>query len=168
MKRRRTLVISLLLVAALCLGIGYAALSDTLDINGSAIVDQSAAEDAFDEDIYFSAAVANETGNTAEVTADNDKATFSAKTLKTKGDKVTFTFTIQNDCDLAALVTPAFPAADGNTNPTYFKISSDWAGQAKTIAAGQSATYTVTVELLATPTETIEGSFHIEFTATAG
>lgn len=169
MKRRRTLVISLLLVAALCLGIGYAALSDTLDIEGSATVNQSAAEDAFDEDIYFSAAVANETGNTADVDdADNDKASFSANTLKTKGDKVTFTFTIQNDCDLAAQVTPALASEGGNTNATYFSISSDWAGQPKTIAAGQSATYTVTVELIATPTETIEGSFHIVLTATAG
>ena len=168
MKRRRTLVISLLLVAALCLGIGYAALSDTLDINGSADVNQSAAEEAFNEDIYFSAAVANQTGNTATLDpTDNDMASFAANTLKTKGDQVTFTFTIKNDGDLDALVTPSF-ASDGNTNPTYFKISSDWAGQARTIKAGQSDTYTVTVELLATPTETIHGSFHIALTATAG
>ena len=36
MKKRRTLIISLLLVAALCLGIGYAAFSSTMTMNGEA------------------------------------------------------------------------------------------------------------------------------------
>ena len=168
MKKRRTLIISLLLVAALALGIGYAALTDVLEINGSADVYQAAAEEAFNEDVYFSAAVANEDGNVASVDAnDNDMASFTAKTLKGKGDKVTFTFTIKNDGDVAALVTPTF-ASDGNTNPEYFAVSSDWAGQPRTLAAGASDTYTVTVELLKTPTEAIHGSFHIELTAVAG
>ena len=75
MKRRRTLITSLLLVAALALGIGYAALTDVLDINGTAKVEESAAEDAFNADVYFSAAVANQAGNAASVDADdNDKA----------------------------------------------------------------------------------------------
>ena len=169
MKRRRTLITSLLLVAALVLGIGYAALTDVLDINGSATINQSAAEDAFDMDVYFSAAVANEDGNTASVNSnDNDKASFTVNTLKGKGDKATFTFTIKNDGDVDAVVTPVFAAADGNNNPEYFAVSSDWAGQAKTIAAGGSETYEITIELLKTPTETIHGAFHIELTAVAG
>ena len=169
MKRRRTLITSLLLVAALVLGIGYAALTDVLDINGTADVNQSAAEDAFDMDVYFDKAEANEDGNTASVnTNDNDKASFTVNTLKGKGDKATFTFTIKNDGDGDAVVTPVFAAADGNTNPTYFAISSDWAGQAKTIPAGGSETYTITIELLKTPTETIHGAFHVEMTAVAG
>ena len=168
MKRRRTLITSLLLVAALVLGIGYAALTDVLDINGTADVNQSAAEDAFNEDVYFSAAVANQEGNVASVnTGDNDMASFTANTLKGKGDKATFTFTIKNDGDVDAVVTPTL-AEDGNSNTTYFAISSDWEGQPKTIAAGGSMTYTVTVELLSTPTETIHGAFHIELTAVAG
>ena len=169
MKRRRTLITSLLLVAALVLGIGYAALTDVLDINGSATINQSAAEDAFDMDVYFSAAVANEEGNTASVNSnDNDKASFTVNTLKGKGDVATFTFTIKNDGDVDAVVTPTLAATGGNTNPEYFKVSSDWDGQAKTIAAGGSETYTVTIELLKTPTETIHGAFHIELTAVAG
>ena len=168
MKKRRTLIISLPLVAALALGIGYAALTDVLEINGSADVYQAAAEEAFNEDVYFASAVANEDGNVASVdTNDNDMASFTAKTLKGKGDKVTFTFTVKNDGDVAALVTPTL-ASDGNTNPEYFDIKSDWAGQPRTLAAGASDTYTVTVELLKTPTEAIHGSFHIELTAVAG
>ena len=167
MKNRKGLI-SIMLVAVLLLGIGYAALTDTLDITGSADVNQSAAEEAFNEDIYFSAAVANETGNTASVNADNnDKASFTAATLKGKGDKVTFTFTIKNDGDVDATVTPKLNATLGNTNPEYFSLTSDWDGEAKVLAAQSSITYTLTVELLKTPTETVAGSFLVELTAVA-
>lgn len=168
MKKRRNLIISLLLVAALALGVGYAAISDVLDLYGSADVNQSAAEEAFNADIYFADAVANEEGNVASVnTDDNDMASFTAFTLKGKDDYATFTFTIANDGDLDAVVTPSF-AADGNSNPEYFEVKSDWAGQPKTIAAGDSETYTVTVKLLKTPTEQVHGTFKIELTAVAG
>ena len=167
MKNRKSLI-AVLLVAVMLLGIGYAALTDTLDITGSADVNQSAAEEAFNEDIYFSAAVANEAGNTASVNADNnDKASFTAKTLKGKGDKVTFTFTIKNDGDIAATVTPKLNATLGNTNPEYFSLTSDWEGGEKVLAANSELTYTLTVELLKTPTETIAASFLIELTAVA-
>ena len=166
MKNRKTVVVAFLLAAVLLLGVGYAALTDTLDITGSADVNQSAAEEAFNEDIYFSAAEANEAGNTASVNADNnDKASFTAATLKGKGDKVTFTFTITNAGDVDATVTPKLNASLGNTNPEYFAISSDWNGEAKTLAAHNEITYTVTVELIKTPTETISGSFLVELTA---
>ena len=165
MKNRKGLI-AFMVLAVMLLGIGYAALSDTLDITGSADVNQSAAEEAFNEDIYFSAAVANEEGNTASINADNnDKASFTAKTLKGKGDKVTFTFTIKNDGDIAATVTPKLNATLGNTNPEYFSLTSDWNGAAKTLDAGGELTYTVTIELLKTPTETVAASFLVELTA---
>ncbi|MBE6620903.1 MAG: hypothetical protein E7625_06045 [Ruminococcaceae bacterium] len=152
-----------MLVAVLLMGVGYAALTDVLDITGSADINQSAAEEAFNEDVHFSAAVANETGNTASVNPDNnDKASFTANTLKGKGDKATYTYTIVNDGDLSATITPSISS---NTNEAYFKVYSDWNGQAKTLAAGGSVTYTVTIELLETPTETISGSCIIELTA---
>ena len=168
MKNRKTVVVAFLLCAVMLLGVGYAALTDTLDITGSADVNQSAAEEAFNEDIYFSAAVANQTGNTASVNADNnDKASFTAATLKGKGDKVTFTFTIKNDGDVDATVTPKLNATLGNTNPEYFSLKSDWDGAAKVLAAQSELTYTVTIELLKTPTETVAGSFLVELTAVA-
>lgn len=166
MKNRKTVVVAFLLAAVMLLGVGYAALSDTLDITGSADVNQSAAEEAFNEDIYFKAAVANQEGNTASVNADNkDKASFTAATLKGKGDKVTFTFTIANDGDVAATITPKLNATLGNTNSEYFSIVSDWDGAEKELAAHSEITYTVTIELLKTPTVTISGSFLVELTA---
>lgn len=165
MKNRKTVVVAFLLLAVMLLGVGYAALTDVLDITGSADVNQSAAEEAFNEDIYFSAAVANQTGNTASVNADNnDKASFTANNLKGKGDTATFTFTIKNNGDVDATVTPKISS---NTNATYFGVSSDWAGQTKDLKAGEEITYTVTIELLETPTETISGSCIIELTATS-
>ena len=168
MKNRKTVVVAFLLVAVMLLGVGYAALTDVLDITGTADVNQSAAEESFNEDIFFSAAEANEDGNTASVNADNnDKASFTAKTLKGKGDKASFTFTIKNAGDLDVTVTPKLNASLGNTQPEYFAVTSDWAGQPKALAAGAEITYTITVELIKTPTETISGSFLVELTATS-
>lgn len=168
MKKRRTFIVSMLLIAALALGIGYAALTDTLDINGTADVNQSQAEADFDLNVYFdeNIVIGNAGDKASLADGDNDMANFTITSLNGKGDTATFTYTIVNDSDLDAMVTPSL-AADGNTNATYFSIESDWKGQAKEIKAGQSATYTITVTLLATPTETIHGSFHIEFEAVA-
>ena len=153
MKNRRNVVVAFLVVAVMLLGIGYAALTDTLDITGSADVNQSAAEEAFNEDIFFSAAVANDAGNTASVNADNnDKASFTAATLKGKGDKVSFTFTITNAGDVDAEVTPKLNVTLGNTNPEYFSIVSDWDGATKTLAAHSEITYTLTVGVLRSST----------------
>ena len=163
MKNRKFVVAAFLLVAVMLLGVGYAALTDVLDITGSADVNQSAAEEAFNEDIYFTAAVANEAGNTASINSDNnDKASFTANTLKGKGDKATFTYTIINNGDVDAVVTPSISS---NTNETYFKVYSDWNGQPQDLDAGDTVTYTVTIELIETPTETISGSCIIELTA---
>ena len=165
MKNRKTVVVAFLLVAVMLMGVGYAALTDVLDITGSADVNQSAAEEAFNDDIHFAlnGAVANEAGNTASINADNnDKASFTAKTLKGMNDTATFTFTIVNDGDLDANVTPSISS---NTNEDYFAISSDWQGQTKLLKAGEQLTYTVTVTLTETPTSTIAGSFVIELTA---
>ena len=166
MKNRKSVIVAFLLVAVMLLGVGYAALTDVLDITGTADVNQSAAEESFNEDIYFSAAAANETGNTASVNADNnDKASFTANTLKGKGDKATFTFTITNNGDVNADITPKLNASLGNTQPDYFTVTSDWDGATKTLDAGAEITYTITVELIKTPTETISGSFLVELTA---
>ena len=166
MKNRKTIVVAFMLCAVMLLGVGYAALSDTLDINGSADINSTAAEEAFNEDIYFSDAVANEGApNTATIASnDPDMASFAANSLQGQGDTATFTFTIKNAGDVNATVTPTL-ASDGNFNPEYFSVSSDWNGLPKDLAAGAEITYTVTVTLLKTPTETIHGSFHIELKA---
>ena len=169
MKNRRIVVVAFLLAAVLLLGVGYAALTDTLDVTGSADVDVNGLNAEFEEDIYFSAAVANEgTPNTASVNSqNNDKASFTAKSLKKKNDVATFTFTINNDSAHDVVVTPKLNATLGNTNTEYFELTSDWAGAAKTIPAGSTMTYTVTIKLIKDPTEAVAGSFLVELTAVA-
>lgn len=169
MKNRRIVVVAFLLAAVLLLGVGYAALTDTLDVTGSADVDVNGLNAEFEEDIYFSAAVANEgTPNTASVNSqNNDKASFTAKSLKKKNDVATFTFTINNDSAHDVVVTPKLNATLGNTNTEYFELTSDWAGAAKTIPAGSTMTYTVTIKLVKDPTEAVAGSFLVELTAVA-
>ena len=168
MKKRRNVIISLLLVAALALGIGYAAVTDVLDITGSADVSAAQVEETFNLNVHFKegGAVANDAGNTASVNADNnDKASFSTNTLKAAGDKATFTFTIVNESDdVSANI---IPRISSNTNEAYFGISSDWAGAEKTLGPDSEITYTVTVELLQDPVDAVSGSFIIELTATS-
>ena len=169
MKNRKTIVVAFLLCAVMLLGVGYAALTDTLDITGSADVNVTELEEEYEEDVYFTGAVANGGApNTASVNSDNnDKASFSAKSLVKKGDKATFTFTIQNDSAHAVSVTPKLNATLGNTNTEYFTIESDWDGATKTIEANGSITYTLTVELIKDPTAAVSGSFLIELEAVA-
>ena len=174
MKNRKTVVVAFLLIATMLLGVGYAALTDVLDINGSSDVTKEGAQNAFDEDIYFVSAKpveGYEAGgkNTAAVALnDDDQANFTADGLQGKDDEAKFEFVIANDSDVDAVVTPSL-ASDGNSNTEYFAISSDWNAQPKTIKAGQTATYIVTVKLLKTPTtdENTHGAFHIELTAVA-
>ena len=169
MKNRKIVVVAFLLIAAMLLGVGYAALTDTLDITGSADVNLTDLEKEFEDEIYFSAAVANDgTPNTASVNADNnDKASFSAKSLLHKDETTSFTFTIENKSQYSVDVTPKLNATLGNTNSEYFAISSDWNGATKTIAAGASETYTLTVKLLKDPTAAVSGSFLVELVVTA-
>ena len=166
MKKRRSLIIALLLIAALALGIGYAALSDVLDIQGTAEISAGIAEEAFNQDVYFSN-VSSGSGYTASINADNnDKASFTATGFTQVGDVVAITFTIKNDSEhLAADVTPKLLQ---NSNETYFKVTSDWLSQTHRIEAGKEKTITVYVELIKLPTideGLTSASFNIEITA---
>jgi len=173
MKNRRRIIVAFMLCAVMLLGIGYATLTDVLDITGSADVNKAAAENSFNKDIHFdrtynsnAGALVHEPGNTASINVDNDdKASFTANNLQGAGDSAKFTFQIINEGDLDASVTPRISS---NTNEEYFTIASDWNGATKTLSKdGGKQTYTVTVTLTKTPTDTIAGSFIIELTATS-
>lgn len=173
MKNRRNIIVAFLLCAVMLLGIGYAALTDVLDITGTADITMDVLEKELNTKVYFKSATAvnptvGDLTNTASVNSDNnDKASFTANTLKNKDDIAVFTFVIKNEYEVDVVVTPTLHASLGNTKPEYFDISSDWDGQPKTIAAGAEQSYTVTIKLIKSPTETISGSFSIELTAVA-
>lgn len=139
-----------MIVACLLMAVGFAALSDTLTINGDAEVDFSGATSAFDEDVYFSAATATNVagGDNALVTTDVDIARFQVRSLSAKDDVATFTFTVQNDNEFTAYV-KVNNTKSVNNNTEYFTVEMN--ETEFEVAAGASHTFTVTVTLLKTP-----------------
>lgn len=168
MRNRKRILTICLVAAILCVSVGFAAVTDVLDVIGTVEVSEANAQNAFDTNLYFTDAVANRAadGDSASIsTSNNDKVTFTAACLMSKDEVTTFTFTIRNDNDVAAKVTPSLDAAAGNTNPEYFAVTSDWNGQPKIIAAHGEETYTVTVKLLKAATGLVTGNIDIEMRA---
>ena len=87
MKNRRNIVIAFMLCAVMLLGVGYAAVSDALDILGTAEINAGNVQSAFDTNVYFSSAHANTytTGATPDKawvsSEDNDFAQFNSYNL---------------------------------------------------------------------------------------
>ena len=177
MKQRRAVIAIFLMVAILTLGIGYAGLTNVLDIQGTAKTTAEQADAAFEELVYFSE-TSSGTGYTSSINADNsDKASFTVTGLAKAGDKVTMTFTVSNESDLDAVVTLTTVEAGAhnpiNTNSTYYKLTyklgADGQGAlpAKSGDTPGTLVITVEVELLVTPQQEITASFGIELVATS-
>ena len=106
MKRRRTLIVSLLLVAALCMGIGYAAFTSEMEVTGTA----SMAE--IENQVVFTAAVAATGDDSDGATLDTDSTsglntkalTLVATGFKDVGDKAVVTVTISNPHDFDVVI----------------------------------------------------------------
>ena len=108
MKKRRTLIISLLLIAALCLGIGYASHTSDITIGGMANVDPN----PIDFSVIFvdgSAKSLNPEFGTATITTTNT-ANFSigkidgaTDWMSSSGESATFTYDIVNNSKDAML-----------------------------------------------------------------
>lgn len=165
MKNRKFIVVAFMLVACMIVGVGYAVLTDTLNLEGDAEVSHTNAENAFDGDVYFSA-VSTGDGYTAEILQTNpDKGNFTVTGLEGINDTVTITFTIMNDSDIAALV--KMDAVNTIlTNDTYFAVTYSIDATGVQIPAGGTQDVTVTVKLLKTPVlaenQTISGTFTYE------
>ena len=92
MKKRRIVIVSLLLIAALALGIGYATLSRELVINSSANLSVNQEDFA----ILFTDAQSGSNAATASVTANGLGGNYTVTGLSKQGDTVTITYTITN------------------------------------------------------------------------
>ena len=103
MKNRKTIIVAFMLLACMLLGVGYAALTDTLTIAGQANVTTGESSDEFKEDIYFKSANAT-APDTATVLTDNNRASFTVNSLSLDGDTATFTFVIANESEHNATV----------------------------------------------------------------
>ena len=176
MKNRKSVVVAFLLVAAMLLGVGYAALTDTLTIIGNAHIDLDTANKTFDEKIYFSDAQATSSTGTGTkddvVSFSDDDATYTANKLAVLNEESEFTFTIKNDSNVDAEISVAPQKLSGvtnpsNSNPEVFEVTYEYP-QGKTIAKnGGTITVVVTVKLIKPVTSATSATFGIELTATS-
>lgn len=176
MKNRKTVVVAFLLIAVMLLGVGYAALTDTLTIIGNAHIDIGTANNTFDEKVYFSDAKATSTtgtGTQADVASyTSDDATFTANKLAVKDEKSVFTFTITNDSNVDALISVAATKLSGAANPSNSneeKFTVEYAYPDGMTIAKQGGTIDVVVTVTVKEPVTIATSatFGIELTATS-
>ena len=176
MKNRKIVVVAFLLAAVLLLGVGYAALTDTLTIIGNAHIDLDQANITFDEKIYFSAAEATSSDGTGTVddvarfTADD--ATFTVNKLATVGQKSVFTFTITNDSNVDAVITVNSTKLSGAVNPSNsnedkFTVEYSYPDGMNIAKQGGTIDVVVSVTVKEPVTSATSATFGIELTATS-
>ena len=178
MKKRRTLIISLLLIAALALGVGYAVNATHLYIDGTARVtpDQNNLKVVFDSTVNpTSTAPTLATG--ALNSTNKTEATIDAVGFTTGGQTATVTYTIKNEgvydavMDIATTLPihagdEAFHVTSELVDHNSTALSTDTSGK-YIIKAGQSIQAQVTVTLTETPIDMKEATIKITITANA-
>lgn len=181
MKNRRTVLLAFLLIACLCIGIGYAYVSKDLKISGTATTAVASI------DVEFSAASIKSADSTkgddahktaiqsaSSVGAPGDTTiSFTAAGLTYIGDSVTAEFTITNyneyAVDIKSVDAPTLTAftvnveefADGEDGTTV-------TGTTLTLPAGETETFTVTVTLNDASANKLNETFTVTFNASAG
>jgi hypothetical protein len=163
MKNRRITLIAFMLVAALTMGIGFAAYSTTLAIHGTTEVSAEALE--FTEDVRFTKAVSSREAFGTATIGDGQTATFKVFGMTQYNDRVQFTYTITNNSDYDVnieITTDPTPAATSKCTVTTALSSNTIAKNGGTITA------TVTVVLNETVTQVVNPiSWEIKYTATS-
>lgn len=160
MKKRRSLITILMVCLIALVGIGYAAITSTLTINGTSNATASDSNftvvfDTAKDDTVTNCTITALEETSATVTVDGSKLT------KT-GDTATATLTINNTSDElgANLVANVTQGTKG-----YFTVTADLTQSS--IAASGTTTVVVTITLDKTPTENVTDSFTVTITATA-
>lgn len=158
MKKKRGTLAILLILAILVLGIGYAATTATLKVNGTL----GATADNANFKVYFGSAEAGTAMNgdkeltSANVSAgvdsvNNKLAKFSVTGFTARNDTVTFTYVVKNDsADLNANV-EAVVASDFTHNDHFTVTAKFGDSSTATIKHGETATLTVVVNCSKTP-----------------
>ena len=160
MKNKKLLVGIALLIVVLVIGIGYAAITDSLTITGTAKA--TANDDNFK--VVFNGTKTADDGVTATVTAGEKTASMDVTGLTTAGETKSATFTIQNQsAELNALVDVK---AQSITNTEFFAIETEVA-DTTALAPQGTTTVTVTVKLIKTPIEEVTGTINVELEAEA-
>lgn len=185
MKNRRTIIVAFMLCAVMLLGVGYAAVTNTLDIQGSVTVTDAAAKDEFNLHVYFEGIVVGEfcvqntamdestkdlgLGYTANINANNnDKGHFTISGITKTNDSEDIVFRIQNDSahEASVKIKTTTNSNDSEFGLTYFFGTEDQ--KEAIVPADGYVDVTVRVTLIAQPTGQTTANFGMELDVTAG
>lgn len=166
MKKNKTILAIVLLIAILLLGIGYAAISGyTLNIGGTA--NATANTDNFI--VKFTSATMGDNCDKAEIVASDANArtaTMEVSGLKTAGDEATAIFVVTNESpDLNAKLSVTTQEMTG-TDSDYFDVKATIADNTTSMAPTGTRTVTVTVTLKETIIEDKTATINVVLNAT--
>ena len=173
MKKRRTIIISLLLVAALALGIGYAAISGSLIIDGKVVAKAQPFNVHF---VGFEAGTStHKYENIPAITCDTELGPqkpaktimLNVRDMAAKDDSIFATLKVKND-NQSTMYVSVDTLLYGNTAGSVtdstagkFTVTTDWGSEVKTLAAGAETTIKVTVVMNEPCTDAYEGYFRL-------
>ena len=187
MKNKRNVLIAFILICCLCLSIGYAALTDTLYIDGkvslNVVSDPANPDDPttpFEEDFNNDVHFTNSSNATvAVIGTDKDSDAQDLLTITVPDNAfsptvktVSYTVDIINestDYDASVELNEAGTGKTSGKNFSYEVKWTDGTTGAKTIAKNNgTANVTITITLITTPTQDIPNeTFAVTYTATA-
>lgn len=187
MKNKRNVLIAFILICCLCLSIGYAALTDTLYIDGNVSLNvvsnpddpadpTTPFEKDFNDDVHFTN---SSNAQVAVISQDKDGDAQDLLTITVPDNAfsptvktVSYTVDIINestDYDASVVLNESGTGKTSGNNFSYEVKWTDGATGAKTIAKNNgTANVTITITLITTPTADISTeTFTVTYTATA-
>ena len=190
MKNRKVIVTAFLLVAVMLLGIGYAAVSDTLNFGGDATISGDQAQHEFDVDVRIVAVSETNSGYVSynpagpeidipdDITVDimgsgdneQDVVDFQIFNLSDAGDTQVIWFKVVNDSSHDANLTGSAITENGTHDyfdSNYVIYAADGSTETTVLPANGEVLVKLTITVKATPTELYQGNFSFVITAEA-
>lgn len=169
MKNRRIAIIAFVLVAVMAIGVGYAAVADSLTASGTVAANTDAAFDSYIQwgtganaptltrngagsvvdPAKTTATVGNPSGGTASDTNDLLTIKVDAADLSAKGDYVTVSAKVVSTAEIDAKLT--ITAITGTLNNEYFEVTALFGGASTTtLSGGGTVECTIKIQLIKT------------------
>ncbi len=172
MKKRRTLIVGLLLVAALALGIGYAGFTSELSIGGEAILGGVSESQVVIKSIEIKDGESSGNHIVANVSGEETKAaTVDVTGFKEKGEFALLTVTVENPHAFEVNMSAPALVMTGSTNNitgggTYFDITlEDEASIPTFIEAHNTVTFQIKVKANVITPDAHTTNFTVTFSA---
>lgn len=192
MKNRKVIVTAFLLISVMILGVGYAAVSDTLNFSGDALISEGQVQHEFDADIKI-VAVSEDNAtwidyapSTVEIERSNDlivniidgagdniqdQVDFQIDSLTDAGEKQIIWFKVQNDSAHDAELSGTAITETGTGDffeSDYTVYEDDGTTETTVIPANGTVLVKLEITLKSTPSETYKANFSFAITAKVG